>query len=59
MTRHCHDAGCRDAPPSSHIQVSSLVIAIVIMLACTLYPPMMVSPMGSLTMRWRLHCSSP
>ncbi|MHA6140177.1 cyd operon YbgE family protein [Pseudomonas mohnii] len=38
--------GVATPPPSSHIQVSSLVIAIVIMLACTLYPPMMVSPDG-------------
>lgn len=38
--------GVATPPPSSHIQVSSLVIAIVIMLACTLYPPMMVSADG-------------
>ena len=38
--------GVATPPPSSHIQVPSLVIALVIMLACTLYPPMMVSADG-------------
>ncbi|WP_150638593.1 cyd operon YbgE family protein [Pseudomonas fluorescens] len=32
--------------PISHIHVLSLVIAIAIMLACTLYPPMMAAPDG-------------
>ncbi|WP_339547452.1 cyd operon YbgE family protein [Pseudomonas sp. RA_35y_Pfl2_P32] len=32
--------------PSSQINVLSLLIAVAIMLACTLYPPMMAAPDG-------------
>ncbi len=35
-----------DTPPSSHINLLSLLIAVAIMLACTLYPPMMAAPDG-------------
>lgn len=35
-----------NAPPSSQIHLLSLVIAVVIMLGCTLYPPMMAAPDG-------------
>lgn len=35
-----------NAPPSSHINLLSLLIAVAIMLACTLYPPMMAAPDG-------------
>lgn len=35
-----------NAPPSSHINLLSLLIALAIMLACTLYPPMMAAPDG-------------
>ncbi|WP_335944209.1 cyd operon YbgE family protein [Pseudomonas sp. G166] len=34
------------AHPSSRIHVLSLIIAVSIMLACTLYPPMMATPAG-------------
>ncbi|MDD2030512.1 cyd operon YbgE family protein [Pseudomonas sp. 39167] len=35
-----------DAQPSSRIHLASLMIAITIMLACTLYPPMMATSEG-------------
>ncbi|MCP2073099.1 UNVERIFIED_ORG: putative membrane protein [Pseudomonas lini] len=34
------------AQPSSRIHVLSLIIAVTIMLACTLYPPMIATPDG-------------
>ncbi len=36
-----------NAPPSSQINLLSLLIAVAIMLACTLYPPMMAAPDGN------------
>ena len=33
--------------PTSHLHLPSLVIALAIMLACTLYPPMMAAPDGT------------
>ncbi|WP_426139935.1 cyd operon YbgE family protein [Pseudomonas sp. DWP3-1-2] len=35
-----------DVPESSRLHLPSLAIAVVIMLACTLYPPMMATPGG-------------
>ena len=35
-----------DASPSSQLNLLSLLIAVAIMLACTLYPPMMAAPDG-------------
>lgn len=34
------------AVPTSHIHVLSLLVAVAIMLGCTLYPPMMAGPDG-------------
>jgi predicted membrane protein len=36
-----------DAQPSSRIHLASLMIALAIMLACTLYPPLMATPEGN------------